>query len=449
MTTPTRPSQAQEGFILIEVLVSALILAIVAGAVLTLVTATTRGAATQRTHAVAYGLAQEAQAELRTMRISTLGNYSNVETRPIAGTNYTIEKQSVFVSNTTQTVSCGANDKPDYIRLTATVSAPTMRIPVTLRSVVSPTNGSLEPNVGSVQIQARNAANEPLSGVRFELVNSMGAARVGTSESTGCASFGDIPAGQYTLNSSAGELVNTEGKTSTSTPVTVATSEISRPTAVSYDKPGWIQPVFVVLNSTTSVLEPATVDSMEVFNSEAGSSTAKLWSSSPSGSRVSTLKAEKLFPFRSKYTLYAGSCEKNNPDPTGKLTANDAAMGFAEVLPGGGASPRIQLPALNLTVKYGSGEVRGAAVTVTDTKCGTKRTYVTNKAGHLAATQEGPTEAGLPWSTYTICVSAFLEGKYRKFEKSGVAVENLTTGTPLTVDFSKEGIASEKEQLKC
>lgn len=433
----------QEGFIIIEVLVSAIILALVAGAVLTLITATTRGAASQRAHSVAYGLAQEAQAKLRTKRVSELTSYSKTEeTPPIGGTKYTIATQAVFVSNTTQAVSCGENDEPDYIRLTSTVSAPGMVTPVTIRSVVSPTNGSLEPNVGSLQIQAWNAAHEPLSGVEFELIGATGTVpRHVMSESTGCASVGDIPSGKYTLKSSAPGLVNTKGEKSTEEKPEVSTSTTFRAN-VSYDKPGTLQPTFVFLNAASGKKEPATVDSMQVFNSASGLGPKTV--ESVGGKRVPTLKAESLYPFKnSKYTVYAGSCEKDNPDPTGTKTANDTAMGFTEVPPGGEApSPQIQLPALNLTVTYGKTKaaVQGAEVALTDTKCNKKRVYVTNTGGHLAAATTGLTEGGLPWSTYKVCVKAFVEGKNRRYETPSnepVVVENLTTGTPLEVNLEK------------
>ncbi|HVX32675.1 MAG TPA: SpaA isopeptide-forming pilin-related protein [Solirubrobacterales bacterium] len=451
MIAPARPSQAQEGFILIEVLVSALILAIVAGAVLTLITATTRGAASQRVHSVAYGLAQKAQAEMRTMGITALSARRHAETIQVGGTNYTVVTQSVFVSNTSQTVSCGGNDKPDYIRLTSTVTAPTISNPVTIRSVVSPTNGSLDPNVGSLLIQTKNAAGDPLPGVEFELKsNADGTVHNGITESTGCMSFGDIPAGTYTLTSTANGLVNPKGETSPSQEVEVPRSDVARPSEpILFDKPGWLQPEFFFLNSVTGAPEPATVDSMEVFNKAGPLSTPTLWGT-PAGPRLPTLKAERLYPFSgSSYTVYAGSCTQNNPDPTETQKANDIAMGFAEVPPGGTAKtpPRIQLPALNLTVRYGTGAVQGATVTVTDTKCGTKRTYTTNEAGHLAATPTGPTEAGLPWSKYRICVLADVAGTSRRYATpSGepIAVENLTkAGAPVEVDLSKAPPSSE------
>src|ERR1700761_8953476 len=96
-----RQGQAEDGFILIEVLVSALILAIVAGAVLTLITATTRSAASTRNHSVAYDLAQEDQARLRTMRIAKLNHLDETSAQPIIvnGAAFRVHSTGVFVNN--------------------------------------------------------------------------------------------------------------------------------------------------------------------------------------------------------------------------------------------------------------------------------------------------------------------------------------------------------------
>src|SRR5262249_34014466 len=222
-----------------------------------------------------------------------------------------------------------------------------------------------------------NAAGKPVSGVHYEAKSEHTGPVPGTSESNGCWNLGDVPSESYVVKYSATGLVNKKGESSGEFKLTVPTAGSSRE-RVFFDRPGWLKPEFVYLNSTTGALEPATADAIEVFNSAGETSTPTLFGT-PGGTRLPTLTAERLFPFsKSKYTVYAGSCEKNNPDPKGTATANDAAMGFAEVLPGGGAAPRIQLPALNLTVKYETGVVEGASVTVTDAKCGTKRTYITN-----------------------------------------------------------------------
>ena len=167
MDTRARQNGSDEGgFIIIEVLVSAIILAIVAGAVLTLITATTRSSASGRTHATAYGLAQEDQARLRTFRISQLNGLEEPNEETIGGTNYKIESTGIFVNNATGTVSCTeSNASADYVEITSTVSAPTLRNPISIQSIISPSSGSLDPSHGTISFQVNNAAGTGGSGV--------------------------------------------------------------------------------------------------------------------------------------------------------------------------------------------------------------------------------------------------------------------------------------------
>src|SRR5271156_1601454 len=148
MLTRARQTQREDGFILIEVLVSALILAIVAGAVLALITATTHSAASERAHSVAYGLAQEDQARLRTMRLASLNEKNELNPNVVVGgTKYEVRSQGRFVNNNSGTRSCSSeNASTDYVEITSTVSSATLPNSVTLHSIVSPSNGSLPPS---------------------------------------------------------------------------------------------------------------------------------------------------------------------------------------------------------------------------------------------------------------------------------------------------------------
>src|SRR5215470_9330084 len=92
-------SSDEDGFIIIEVLVSALILAIVGGAVLTLITASTRGAAAQRDRSVGYDVAQADQARMRMMKLTEIsGIESHTRTESRSGTAYSITSERVFVN---------------------------------------------------------------------------------------------------------------------------------------------------------------------------------------------------------------------------------------------------------------------------------------------------------------------------------------------------------------
>ena len=448
---PHSPPAPEAGFILIEVLISALLIAITAGAVLGLISATTRSAANQRAHSVAYAVGQEDQARLRSMRISSLNRLDQENPVEVDGVRYMVRSQGVFVSNATGSVSCTGEVSPaDYVQITSTVSGGDMEKPVSLASIVAPSNGSLDPTHGTLSVKAANAAGQPLAGV---FINGSGTSTFsGSTDSTGCANFADLPSGNYSVTTSAGGMINMNGETSTTIERGVPSSG-TQIVSLAYDQAGRLEPEFVYRVGSTTNFLPARADSIELYNSEGGTSTAKMYGT-PGGTRTATVQAGTLFPFKAKYTVYGGGCETNNPDPAETLPANRPAMAFVNVPPGGTAKPQIQLPALNLTVTYNGSPISGARVTITDTNTGCKylgnaikRAYSTNASGQqIASTTEPVVEPGLPWGKYKVCASAKVKTtptvEYRRIESSTVNVENLTSGTTLALSLSGTGSTS-------
>jgi hypothetical protein len=166
--------------------------------------------------------------------------------------------------------------------------------------------------------------------------------------------------------------------------------------------------------------------------------------------RESVVNATPLYPFPSPYSIYAGLCAINNPNPEGKVGAPGAAgVANVAVAPSGTAPAKVQIPALDLTVKNGATPIKGAKVTITDKNCldgsgsKVKRTYATNEKGKQTAkppvTGE-PAEPGLPWGVYEICASAELtKGSFRRKTLGGsssVTVQSLTTPATATIDLS-------------
>jgi type II secretory pathway pseudopilin PulG len=439
----------QEGFIIIEVLVSAIILAIVAGAVLTLITATTRSAASERDRATAYGLAQEAQARMRSMRISSLKNLEPVS-ETIGGTTFFVTSKGMFVNNTTGTASCsGAGATADYVELTSTVSSPSLPHPVSIHSIVSPSNESLDPSHGTFAFQTTDASGKPLAGVVF---SGTGAGNFnGETNEEGCVTFADIPAGNYQVTTSSAGRINPEGLTNPTLGIGVEASGTTQH-AFSFGYPGSVEAGFVYLEPKTNALTGASIDSMELFNAENEQKT--LTYGVPGGTPTFVpkplLDTNGLYPFKTPYAVYAGSCTSNNPDPE-KKGLNPAAIGNAAVVAGGTLKlPTIQVPALNVSVTYESKLQKGAKIVVTDTKCqyntqNVKRTFTTDELGHIVAAgntaeelkkaEEAKTEAvGLPYGEYTVCASIKFTvtsrgrtvTEYRRAEKT-VSVKSLTS----------------------
>jgi type II secretory pathway pseudopilin PulG len=464
MVTRARKNPSDEdGFIIIEVLVSALILAIVAGAVLTLIVATTRGAAVQRDRAVANDVAQADQARLRNQPIYEIaGNQPEDHEYTRGGMVFNVHSEREYVNNKAGAVSCtGGSNTPDYVKLTSTVSSATTDHPVVMQSVVSPSTGSLNTAYGTLQVPTKNAAGGPVGGVS---VSANG--RTATSGSEGCVNFVSMPSGSSEVLYNGHGLINESGEEKPTQSVSVAGGKIpSQPTTpFKWDYPATIEAKFTYLEPGTGKEWPAPVDSMYFVNAISGQ--PGRWTGTPGGvTRSSTQIAGNVFPFKSsEYVAFAGSCASNNP---GTSSTNKVGLFSGELVPKGKATPTIRVPALEVTVTTKSGKegkegtvqiVSGAKVTLTDRNCkfngiNVKRTYTTTMAGHLSneaavkqevATKELPTkvlapvESGVPFGTYEICASATINGEARYAKLAEQKVEDFTSkGTVVTLNLTK------------
>jgi type II secretory pathway pseudopilin PulG len=450
-------ASGEDGFIIIEVLVSALILAIVAGAVLTLIAATTRGAAVQRDRAVANDLAQADQARMRTLAISEIT--AEPAREPVVnGTKYLIQSKREFVNHQLDAVACASKESPpDYVQLTTTVSSQSMVNPVVLQSVVSPSTGSLDKNKGTITAKTANAVGQPLPGISVGLKQlPSGPTRSGTTGSEGCVNFVSVPTEtSYEVTYSSTSLVNTQGEGKSSETFKLTEPYKTVPASPSlWDSPVTITPKFRYLDASGKlVVAPA--DTMYVANTT--NSYEKALGTPGVVPPAATPLSKVVFPFKSpsEYVAFAGLCPTNNP---GTSTANKVGLYSGVVAPGATLEPVIQMPKLDVTVTTKSGKegkegteqlVSGAKLTVTDRNCkysgsNIKRTYMTNSLGHIAGeaavklNPATPTEpAVLPFGTYEICASATIntEARYAMVEQK---VEGLTSkGTEVKLNVQK------------
>ncbi|HVY78498.1 MAG TPA: type II secretion system protein [Solirubrobacterales bacterium] len=434
---------------LIEVLVSALILAIVASGVLALLQSMTHAAGDQRDSSKAYAVAQEDQARLRAMQLGVLNNLNQTTHPKLDGTTFNVESSAVFINNKASTTTCsGSGDevKPDYVQLTSKVTWPGMgdRKPTVIRSIFSPVNGSVDPTTGALAISTLNAAGGPLSGVGLELTGAKTA--VATSDANGCAVFVEMPEGNYTLKPSAPGLVDENGKPPSSKKVGV-TVAMASPIELRYDLPGSFTTAFAYRVGSTSEFRESSQSSIMAFNQ--GMETAKAFSPA-GGLPAPTIEATGLFPFTTPYAVYAGSCTSNNPNPGSDPKGAGAAAVTPITVPRGAASPppipTVQVPALNLTVKTGSTPIVGAKVRVTGT-CSFERIYSTvektiEKGSEKIVEKGVLADPGLPWGTYEVCASAKVGSTNRRIRAKNVTVQNLTSGTLLNLDVSGSGSES-------
>lgn len=433
-----RTLNAQAGFALIEVLVSAVVAVLIAGATFGLLESSARSSAEERHRSVAYAIAQEDQARLRAMQVPSLNNLSQTRIVTLNGTPFTVESRGTFVNDATGTSSCGQEtSSADYVKVASTVTWPSIgsRPPAVIHGIVAPPNGSLDPTHGTLTISVENAQGTGVPGIGLSGVGA--GSFSGVTDSAGCALFADQPSGNYTLTPSGpAGLVEKDGNSPAPQIVSVVAGTTAT-VALQYDQAGSIAVQFQTRVGGTLV--PSSADSIVAFNT--GMTTAKTFGT-PGGSRVSSVTATPLFPFASPDTVYAGACGGNNPNPTGMANPPGAAAIASLLVPAGGSVPAtIQLPALHLTVWSGTSavplsRVANAHVTISDDNCSIsgqpiKRTYATNATGNLV-------DPGLPWSIYDVCVDDGL----RRQTAAKVAVQDLTNGTTLPLYMTGAGSAS-------
>lgn len=435
--TPRRqkPTDAEAGFALLEVIVSAAIVALVSAGTFGLLQTMTRASGEQRHDSQAFALAQEDQARLRSMQLVALSNLSESRTLALGGTTFTIRSTGVFVNNKTSSVSClGADISADYAQVTSVVSSPDMvsNEKAVLRSIVSPTNNSIDSNNGTLTVAVTTEQGTPKAGLDLKVGIYSAKTNI-----EGCATFPNLAQGSQTLES-FGEGAGLVSPNSNYVEKTLAGvgAGSAKMTKLIYDTPGSIPVKFKYRVGSGSTFKPATGDSVVAFHSVMKEAKVS-WTLD--GTRQPTVSAFPLFPFTSPYSLYAGSCSSAKPA--------ESAMASAIVPAGKASAPvEVQMPALEVIVKEGVKALKGAKVTITDKNCKdlksnyVKRVYTTNSLGKQftpgSLTEE--VEPGIPWGTYEVCASAEVAGSIRRKEVSAPTLSLSSTAT-LTIDLSTTG----------
>ncbi|HSK49380.1 MAG TPA: hypothetical protein VK889_02675 [Solirubrobacterales bacterium] len=401
------PAPSQAGFALIEVVVSALILAVATGGVVKLLNASGRAEAQERSKAQAYALAQEDQARMRAMRIPSL--LTSVKGAPrqvtVGKTTYTITSTAAFINATSENTGCGVGtSSDDYLKIGSEVTWPTRGSlpPIKLQSIINPPGGSLDPGKGTLVINTVNALEEPVSGVG---VSGTGAGTFsGSTDSKGCIRFTDLNAGKYTLTTSkAGGYVDEDGNPPGARQISVV-GAASNTITIMYDVAGSVEVNFTTRTSASNSAPRSTKAEGIVLVHNGMTAQQKLFQSSPSNTLQEKVKATNLFPFKTAYAVYAGGCLRQ--------TSEESSPPYASVTvtPGTTAKPTVQIPALFLTVRQsdpdGSHNSSGAKVRIDDTDPECSGSLIRNTTTTSTGTLSDP---GLPWGTYEICASALVE----------------------------------------
>jgi len=373
--------RGQDGFLLIEVMMSALIVGLMVVATFTGFEGLSHKSAEQRAVNEAAVLAAQSQQQMRSDPASVLLAFkegTNTYTATAAGTTYSVVQKASFGNGSAQT-GCAATEakrgQGTYILISSTVTWPRMVVkPVEESSLITPPIGS------ALDVEASNGET-PTAGVPvvIKYVPAGGTTITsleGTTGSTGCVLFAGIPSTEAKVEvREVSGIVNRHGTQSWPTEAVTLAPNVLTHHALKLAYGGSVTAQFTYENAivdthknnagTGNYEEPVTGDTFVAYNSEMEQPpnfeeasttnpepfTGTLFEIIPgkpgayqqeASSPTEAIKYPQgnLFPFPSpkNWTAWAGDCVENQPE-----TFDAAVKAEAKTVPPG-ASATIKVP---------------------------------------------------------------------------------------------------------
>jgi Tfp pilus assembly protein PilV len=412
---------SQEGFALMEVVVSAAVLVIVVLGVLAGLDSVSRTAASNQGRTVAATLLEKDLERMRSYRTSDLDRFETIETETrvvtVGKIKWEITSKAQWVTDSSgEDISCAVSgDRGSYLRITSSViqvNAPTDAKPTTMSSIVAP-----QPGKGTLTALVRNGAGQPVVGLPVQADGPTPATK--TTNASGCAVFDESEAGSYKLRLDYAGWVDFDGNRLVEKSGTVSAGNLATVEFV-YDRAGGF-PVSVVTRRPGAAADDPD-RSNGVIAAHTGVSTGYR-AMTAGGSGTTSFSFTAMFPFATPYEVYSGTCTGNNPakPPNANYFSNNPAA-VAKVDPGAtGAARTVLEPAIDVTATYKSGastiNANGAKVYAYPKTTGCAATRIDlgtiNSTGKIPAnTTAGP---GLPFGSYDICVQYSNGTTWRRF----------------------------------
>ncbi len=403
----THRLRSDEGFGLVEVLVTAMIVLILAAGLLAGLDASSHATGRAKARSVAMTLAQKDQERLRAMPITTLANVDETKPQKVCDSSnsncvdYTVTSRAEWVSDSKGLESCTtATAGLDYLKVTSTVSWPGMGAsekPITTQSMVTPAIGALGEDKGSLAVQIVRA--DGITGVGNVTVNISGpASDSGKTNSLGCVVWGLLPTGNYTASVSQFGFVGVQGIQAISAPAGVVANSLST-TTILYDGAASANITFFSKVAGTR------------YDEEQSAVTLKQSQMSPvtrvfptdDGNPGALITAKSLFPFKvgspgGPYSIYPGGCPGAEPP---------APVSLADLAPDQNIDYELQIPAFDFTVQENgaaSGTAKTKIVPVTQNCDDPDPSTVQAQPVQASGPDKGrPQHPGFPYGTYDVC----------------------------------------------
>ncbi|MBJ7329049.1 MAG: type II secretion system protein [Solirubrobacteraceae bacterium] len=429
----TRRFASEAGTMLVEVVLSALVVGILAVGVMTGFDVSAKASGDAKQKAAAANIAEQQLEDLRSQRTSVLTALTGAaETVSKNGVSYTMRRTAAWVSQpATGSVCSSAVGPPTYLRISVSVSWPGKSSkPVTVTSLLAPGARGALTTQGALVIRIKDISDNGVAGVP---VNIGGGYPQGVTDSQGCVSWSPVTAATYSMSFTKAGYVTQTGATNVTDSISVAGQQLAERT-YTYSQASTVSGTFITKRNGTDMTS-------NLRTGWSGSGTApKVSLANPDGVLVTANVAADgswsatVPPSTSTYTIYGGGCTAARPPAANETTRM--------VGPGANVTGvQVRLPALDPITKVQGSVVNGVAQ-VTDV-CGVEYTRATTAAsgGKLA-------DPGFPYSLSDINICGqvsyggenFLNwavvpgnGTYRKNDPGPNT--NFTGATATTFDF--------------
>jgi prepilin-type N-terminal cleavage/methylation domain-containing protein len=358
--------RVESGFTLIEVMVSALIVVLIASATATALIATAHVSGDQRWHSEADALATQDQERLRGMSDAQLGQLNGsggTRTQTVGGTTFTINSAATY-EDTTGGSSC-TSGAAAYYKVTSKISwlegFSGRTAHVTEESLLS------RPLSGDLLARVNDQTGGPLSGVTITATGP--STQSATTDANGCVLFAGLTPGAYTVSTADTGYVDVNGSANSLSGTATVTS--TGTANVSWNEAANLGPVSSVAASFgTAAGARGEADGISWFGS--GSPLAMTQYRYATGTTpATTLTTQSLFPFdvsasapasyTNNYTVWAGRCLQQQPPSTiaDRFSVLPALLGQTATVPE---------PLLDLAVQYQPTSGAASAVKPSDVK---------------------------------------------------------------------------------
>ena len=360
---------SERGFTLIEVLVSALVVTLIATAVAGALITNTDIIANQNSRSQAETLAEQDQERLKGLSAEQLDNLNQTYNVTVGGATYAITSKAWYLSSTNgqSCTTSGGSSATNFKTISTVTRTNAQGKTATLasdESVISPPAG------GSLLVQFHDQTASPLAGVSLSATGPESDA--GTSDSNGCVIFSGLDSGAYNLTYTDIGYVDPNGNPSQLTDTaTVASTGIASPGKGNPIELGQAGGLTGNLKMTVGTPYSAYADGLSWFSSGGAGIpmasyryNAQSLTSSISTTNTAGGSNTGLFPFVSSqspvtytnnYQVWAGTCRQEQPP---------AGYDMFTVSPGSTQTQNIQVPTLQLTVNKSN----GSSTTPTDVK---------------------------------------------------------------------------------